>query len=125
MNDKKRVAFETAYGLGKVRVHFAVNHPDVTLPKVARERSPDGVNLALDYSSLFRLPSFKVTDEGLEATMMFGVRQYPTFIPWAAVSGLSQGGEPLESWSSEHTVTLSFDVAEKDRKWITNYLGVA
>lgn len=94
----KRLAFETALDMGKVRVVFDMTLDTVILPDIARKFSFDGKHLALDYSKLFNMPKFKVTDEGITAVLSFEGKGYDTFIPWAAVEMLVRDGLVLEAW---------------------------
>lgn len=98
MDSDKRLAFETLFERGRVRVLFHINVQGVELPAVARAKSTDGVMLALDYSKGFAMPSFKVGDDGVRAVLTFGGRSHMTFVPWAAVVALLQGGELMETW---------------------------
>lgn len=100
----KRLAFDTLYDRGRVRVVVDLTVDGVVLPEVAHKMSPDGRHLPLDYSARFRLPRFAVTDEGLRADLTFGgVSQY-TFVPWTAVMALGFGGEMMESWFPDDLV---------------------
>ena len=100
-NPDKRLAFETAYEKGKVRVLFDMTHPGVKLPDVARKSSPDGRGLALDYSRTFHMPNFKVTDDGIWAQLTFANAGHLTFVPWASVHMIMQGGQVLERWDGQ------------------------
>lgn len=108
-NAAKRLAFETLLDQGKVRVHFVLCHEKVQVPDKARAQSMSG-HLALDYSKRFVAPmNLKVTDEGVSATLVFGVAKYMTFVPWEAVTDMGLNGKLMESWH---------DAKELHRKWL-------
>lgn len=115
----KRLAFETLYDSGKVRVVFDMLHEGVSVPERAKTKSKDGRLLAFDYSKRFAMPHFKVDDKGISASLTFGGPALFTFVPWRAVVGLAQEGKVMESWGlPEHKCEIEFTIAESDVKWL-------
>lgn len=95
----KQIAFETLLDSGKVRVLFLMDVEGVSVPEVARAKSPNGRALALDYSRKFVMPHFKVDGTGIRAVLSFGGQSYMTFVPWSAVVGVVQDGKLMEAWA--------------------------
>ena len=119
----KRLAFETLYDQGKVRVLFLLDVAGVEVPEVARAKS-NGRALALDYSKRFAMPHFEVDDTGVRAVLTFGGRSHMTFVPWAAVVAVAQNGKLMEAWPPEGVVPskaaeIEFEIAEDDVKWLS------
>ena len=123
-SESKRLAFETLFDQGKVRVVFDMNHGGVVLPERARKGSKDGQYLALDYSRRFAMPSFKVDERGVGAVLTFGGASLFTFVPWEAVVALAQNGKMMESWPPPAvTASIEFTIEESDVKWLSKTVG--
>ena len=116
MNSEKQLAFETALDRGKVRVVAAREHPDLLVPPHAKSFASKLV--ALDYSKQFHMPGFKVTEEGIRATLSFGGQHHRTFVPWDAVLTIFQNGEVLETWAVQVPNPNPFDLSAEDLKWM-------
>lgn len=120
----KQLAFETLLDRGKVRLLFLLDYPGVVVPAVARERSPNGRALALDYSRRFSMPKFEVNDLGVRAVLTFGGRSAETFVPWGAVVGMAQEGRLVEVWApppgggSGSSGDFEFEIDAEDAKWL-------
>lgn len=97
-NTDKQLSFETAYARGKVRVLFDMDVEGVLIPEIARKRSQDKQHLCMDYSRLFHMPKFKITDLGIQADLVFSGRTHMTFVPWGAVRAVIQSGVILDKW---------------------------
>ena len=97
-NEGKRIAFETLYDRGRVRVGFSMLHEGVELPSSAKSKSENGFSLALDYSIRFNMPQFKIDDSGIRAVLTFNGKSAMTSIPWEAVLFLAQNDEIIEVW---------------------------
>jgi len=137
--NSKRLAFETLLDQGKVRLLFLLDVEGVVVPDVAREKSPNGRALALDYSKRFAMPHFEVSDEGVRAVLTFGGRSHMTFVPWDAVVGVVQEGRLLEAWAPptapgqeaegreaegpKPTPDLEFEIDEDEVKWLSQTVG--
>lgn len=124
-NDDKRAAFEAAYDKGKVRVVFDMTVEGVEIPDAARKLSTDGRGLALDYSRTFHMPNFKVSDEGIGATLSFGNRPHWTFVPWAAVRVIKQNDVPLEMWPDNPNVKIKVLSGDDAKKFLEQIMGQA
>ncbi len=116
MNTEKQIAFEAALDRGKVRVVLTKEHPDVLVPPHAKSFASKLV--ALDYSKQFHMPGFKVTDEGIRATLSFGGQPHRTFVPWDAVLTILQNGEVLETWTVQIPNPNPFNLSSEDLKWM-------
>lgn len=141
--NSKRLAFETLLDQGKVRLLFLLDVEGVVVPDVAREKSPNGRALALDYSKRFTMPHFEVSDTGVRAVLTFGGRSHMTFVPWDAVVGVVQEGRLLEAWAPptatapgqeaegreaegpkpKPTPDLEFEIDEDEVKWLSQTVG--
>jgi len=120
----KQLAFETLLDRGKVRLLFLLDYPGVVVPAVARERSPNGRALALDYSRRFSMPKFEVNGLGVRAVLTFGGRSAETFVPWGAVVGMAQEGRLVEVWAPPEPLVgegggdFEFEIDAEDAKWL-------
>jgi hypothetical protein len=138
MNDKeKRKAFEQAFAEGKVRVLFDTHDPNVGLPPEILDLPKEDGILAFDYSKNFTMPDFKVTGDGILATLEFGGVPQLTFVPWSSVrviamlakvaNGSEKDDQPKEDeipiddqfpdFSKDDDTT--FEIDAEDRKWLS------
>jgi len=97
-NEDKRLAFETLYDRGRVRVGLSMLHEGVELPSMAKNKSENGFSISLDYSVRFNMPQFKVDGTGIRAVLTFNGKSAMTFVPWEAVLFLAQNDEIVEVW---------------------------
>lgn len=71
---------------GLVAIHLDARRPGVSVPPHLRGE----LALRLDIAYGFNLPRLEIDDEGVEATLSFGGRNYTCFLPWYAIFSLSR-----------------------------------
>ena len=122
----KRLAFETLFDRGKVRVMFDIRDSGVVLSDAFRNKSSNGKHLCLDYNKLFTGVKTVINERWLSATNMScdGVPS-DTFVPWRSVLAVIQKGVVLESWdpqpvadTSNVNVVESVNTTHDDAKWL-------
>lgn len=86
-------AMLTQLQVGWVNLHFDPHAPGVRVPKFLIEseerREPSTLVLCYGYDMPKRIPDLTVNALGIKATLSFGASWHLTFVPWAAVFGVS------------------------------------
>ncbi len=100
-DEDKRLAFETVYDQGRAMIIVSLQEVKLSLPPVAREASPNGRHLGLNYSRRFADANIKIQDDGISAYLSFKGHRHPTFVPWSAIRAIVVGTQIMESWENE------------------------
>jgi stringent starvation protein B len=78
---EKRQRLEELLDRGMVMVHLDATQQGVDVPNM----HADSAALALNLSYRFRIPDFRVDDEGVYASLSFNREPYPCRLPWHAI----------------------------------------
>lgn len=133
--DNKRLAFETVFEQGAVRVVFDVEDPDIVVPKLVKKQYKQTRYVAFDYSMAFVGVKTTISDIGIKANLSFGGKSHNTVIPWTAVRAIIQGGIILDQWYSESELggvaqvddqySISIHMEPGMEKWVSQLVAEA
>jgi hypothetical protein len=87
LNQIKRIVFEKAMGVGETGVQINAGAPGVKIPDHIDKTKP--LVFVYGYNQPRPIPDLKVDDEGISATLVFGIEWLPTFVPWPAVVAIT------------------------------------
>jgi hypothetical protein len=91
LNQIKRLVFEKAMTAGEVGVQIDVGAPGVQIPDHIDKSKP--VTFVYGFNQPRPITDLKVDEEGIRATLVFGVEWLLTFVPWTSVVAIT--GERL------------------------------
>ncbi len=94
----KRAAFEELLNDGVTALHFDPRPATVRVPKHLKARPW----LVLNYSYRYRLEDFTIDDEGVFASLSFGGRPFPCYVPWDVVFAVAEdAGDRMHLWQAD------------------------
>ena len=95
---EKRAAFTALLANGITALHMDARVAGLRVPAHLRDRSW----LVLNFSYGYQLSDFNFDDDGVEASLSFGGRPFPCFVPWEAVFAMSdESRDTFHVWQED------------------------
>ncbi len=95
---EKSAAFAALLAKGITALHMDARVAGLRVPSHLRDRSW----LVLNFSYGYQLSDFNFDDDGVQASLSFGGRPFPCFVPWEAVFAMSdESRDTFHFWQEE------------------------